>query len=209
MGEVADADVIGDESPGDTEPKRNRSSQLDAARRVVGALTAKIAGLKKKDVLEEKERDWNAAVTSAPCSFASRSASPTSSPAFSPISERAQNPLLWPRLSLTQAIHLAAVVVHRRRLAVQCLRAIENEQAKLRRLAKSRQRFVVAAFAAMQGGRGAEVRRVVMERALLVHRRARARARVSVERERESSAAWARGWDAPCWHVRSCDRHTA
>ena len=117
MGEVADADVIGDESPGDTEPKRNRSSQLDAARRVVGALTAKIAGLKKKDVLEEKERDWNAAVTSAPCSFASRSASPTSSPAFSPISERAQNPLLWPRLSLTQAIHLAAVVVHRRRLA--------------------------------------------------------------------------------------------
>ena len=162
------------------ELKRKRSSDLDAAWRVVGALTAKIAGLKETDVLEEEERDWNAAVTSAPGSSASSSASPTSTPATSPISERAQSPLLWPRLSLTQAIHLATVVVHRRRLAAQCLRAIEKEQDKLRRRAKSRQRFVVAAFEAMQGGGGAEVRRVVMERALLVHRRARGRARVSV-----------------------------
>ncbi len=108
MGEVADAEVIGDESPGENEPKRKRSSHLDAARRVVGALTAKIAGLKETDVLEEEERDWNAAVTSAPGSSASSSASPTSTPATSPISERAQSPLLWPRLSLTQAIHLAA-----------------------------------------------------------------------------------------------------
>ncbi len=57
MGEAADAEVIGDVSPGDNEPKRKRSSHLDAARRVVGELTAKIAGLKEKDVLEEEERD--------------------------------------------------------------------------------------------------------------------------------------------------------
>ena len=116
------------------------------------------------DVLEEEERDWYAEVTSAPGSPASGSASPTSPPTSCPISEGAQSPLRWPRMNLTgpQAIRLASALVIRCRRAAEHLRAIDKEQAKLRRRAKTRQRLVLAALTAMQvGWWEARVRRVV------------------------------------------------
>ena len=65
------------------------------------------------DLNPEEEDDWYASVTTPPGSPALRSASPTSSPAASPINEGAQSPLQWPRMNLTrpQAIRLAAALV--------------------------------------------------------------------------------------------------